>query len=348
VEQMARERIFPRLMGLPARGDYGDLYAPGVPSIENAILLPNVAATIDRLNGFTGMISGLVPVLGQYIAHNELSQRTQTANMLYDVGLLNQASLSHVKTSLNNQANGLVTDLGLSMVAVASAPFKVVGGMLVSQDALAGKATPLGSPQNLLVAEFRALAAAGSGATMRQLASATTMSRYLLNLAGSSPIDLAKAAGYTAETFTQMYAKGVLGLETFMVQRANGTGFDLITAKLGSNGTIGDVMMLDVKNSSDLVDSVTAFGAGARRPTNYADNLRHTLTALQIQARNGVPNALRLRNELQSGNFGIGIVAAPGARMSNSVVTQITAATGRAPQLLPWLTLPPKTVSLAE
>jgi hypothetical protein len=96
---------------------------------------------------------------------------------------------------------------------------------------------------------------------------------------------------------------------------------------------------LDGKNSADVVESVTALGTKARRTDNYNRNLNNAIMRLELQARPPTSSlySQQLADALRNGNFGLGVVTAPGARMSTSAVNQITATTGRSPQLLPWL-----------
>jgi hypothetical protein len=201
--------------------------------------------------------------------------------------------------------------------------------MLLGQDAMAGKATSAGSLQRQWLKMVNKISHSADS-TLQQLAAVTTLGRYA-SIGGS--IDAVKASGFAAETYTRVYAESI-GLKTFNVQRKNGTGFDLVTAKVDANGMVTNVMVLDAKNTIGAVDSITAFGAGAKRAENYQRNVDHAIK--QLVAENS-PVARQVVTALESNNFGLAVVAHPGARIDPAAIAAVQARTGKTPTLWGWL-----------
>jgi hypothetical protein len=167
-------------------------------------------------------------------------------------------------------------------------------------------------------------------ATLRQLEAASALGRYA-SMGGS--IDAIKASGAAAETYLKALLESQ-GFRTFNVQRANGTGFDLISAKIAADGSVSDVMKLDVKNTAGLVDSITAFGAGAKRAGNYQGNVASAIKQL-IAMKD--PAATAVAVALRDGDFGVALVAHPSAQIAQSVYTTVTKQTGKQLQFLGYL-----------
>jgi hypothetical protein len=204
---------------------------------------------------------------------------------------------------------------------------------MFADDAVAGKATLPGSLQRNLLTQVGSILAKQSQASLGQLAVAAILGRYA-SIGGA--IDAIRMSGVAAETYITAYAKSI-GLETFLVQRSNGTGFDLITARANPKGGVSDVMVLDVKNTSGVVDSVTALGAGSKRPGNYAGNVATAIDELLTQQRLGSRYAGDVAAALDNRNFGVGIVAHSAATISADVTAAILARTGKQVKFLPWL-----------
>jgi hypothetical protein len=245
------------------------------------------------------------------------------------VGLLDASLLGQVRDSLGQQRAGLGTDLSTSVITMGNPLLKTAGGMMLGQDAMAGKATSVGSLKRMWVTTVRDLSKVADP-SLQQLAAVTALGRYA-SIGGG--IDAIKASGFAAETYTRVYAESI-GLKTFNVQRKNGTGFDLVTAKVDANGMVTNVMVLDAKNTIGSVDSITAFGAGAKRAGNYQGNVDHAIK--QLVAENSRV-ADQVVAALENKNFGLAVVSHPGARIDPAAIAAVQARTSKTPTLWGWL-----------
>jgi hypothetical protein len=153
----------------------------------------------------------------------------------------------------------------------------------------------------------------------------TALGRYASE---SGSIDAVKASVFAAKTYAKTYAKSI-GLKVFKVQRDNGTGFDLITAKV-NNGIVSDVMILDVKNTIGEIPSITAFGPGAKNPAaNFAGNLSSAMEKLQRGVFEGNDVARQVADAIKRQNYGMAIVTTEHATLGANVASQAVRVTGK-------------------
>jgi hypothetical protein len=147
--------------------------------------------------------------------------------------------------------------------------------------------------------------------------------------AASGSIDAVRGSGFAAEQFARAYADSI-GLHTFSVQRSNGTGFDLITAKV-NNGVVSDVMILDIKNTIGEIPSATAMGAGAKKPAeNFNGNIDRAIKVLEnSEAYKGSEVARQVARSIRQENYGMALVTTPHARVGANVASQVQAASGK-------------------
>jgi hypothetical protein len=147
--------------------------------------------------------------------------------------------------------------------------------------------------------------------------------------AASGSIDAVRGSGFAAEQFARAYADSI-GLHIFSVQRNNGTGFDLITAKV-NNGVVSDVMIMDIKNTIGEIPSATAMGAGAKKPAeNFNGNIKRAIDVLEnSEAYRGSDITSQVSKAISNGNYGMALVTTPHARVGANVASQVQAASGK-------------------
>jgi hypothetical protein len=158
-----------------------------------------------------------------------------------------------------------------------------------------------------------------------------------LSARGFVGIDNLKSAGFTNDRFIPVYAWS-LGYVTFKIKRSNLSGFDLIAAKL-NEGVVGDVLVLDPKNTVGEITRVTAMGLSATNPQkNFEEHLVNAIKELRVGPLSKKSFACQVANKLSQGNYTISVVTTELATIGKDVVTQIKDATGKnLGQPLRWL-----------
>jgi hypothetical protein len=264
-------------------------------------------------------------MIGQALASAELGRRSDVVRELYGMGFLDSSGRDNALGSLNERRSSLSNDfISSSLIGAGKVP-SILGALLLSESAEAGVKTRSGSWQRGVVDMINGYKFDDLAASLNLSMVMTTLGRYA-SVGGS--IDAVKKAGFAAEALAFAKAES-LGLTTFKVQRSNGTGFDLITAKV-NNGIVSDVMILDVKNTIGEIPSITAFGPGAKNPAaNFAGNLSSAVEKLSGGVYKGNDIAEQIANAIKRQNYGMAIVTTEHATVGANVASQALRVTGK-------------------
>jgi hypothetical protein len=109
-----------------------------------------------------------------------------------------------------------------------------------------------------------------------------------------------------------------------------------VLIELAPNGSVAKVTLVDVKNTTNVIDAVSAFGVGAKTGArNFQRNLDYTTAALLDDFSSGAFASRGTRRQvaalLDSKQFDVAIATTTNAMIDRTLVTQLRNATGKTP-----------------